>query len=381
MQNRAGRMVQNLSGEMAYSSFYPQPLPPQPSIEIDAEMQRLLIDAYAKLALLNGLSDRIPNRDLFISMYVRKEALVSSQIEGTQCTIEDILDPEIDENANADVSDVVNYVRAINYAIKRLKELPLCNRLIREIHAVLMNSVRGGDKTPGEFRKSQNWIGGAGSTLRNARYIPPNPQEMAECMSDLECFMNEDDGMDPLIKVALIHYQFETIHPFLDGNGRVGRLLIPLFLIALKVISSPILYMSCYLKLNRIEYYDRMSEIRKNGNYEQWIKFFLRGIAETAEDATETIDRLNALHQKSEAKLADVPTRSVQNMSKLLAYIERNPIIETVKTASALGLSRNGTAKYIEILCSKDILQYYSKSGKARVFAYKEYLDILRKDT
>lgn len=381
MQNRAGRVVQNLSGEMSYSSFYPQPLPPQPSIEIDAEMQRLLIDAYAKLALLNGLSDRIPNRDLFISMYVRKEALVSSQIEGTQCTIEDILDPEIDENANADVSDVVNYVRAINYAIKRLKELPLCNRLIREIHAVLMNSVRGGDKTPGEFRKSQNWIGGAGSTLRNARYIPPNPQEMAECMSDLESFMNENDGMDPLIKVALIHYQFETIHPFLDGNGRVGRLLITLFLIALKVISSPILYMSCYLKLNRIEYYDRMSEIRKNGNYEQWIKFFLRGIAETAEDATETIDRLNALHQKSEAKLADVPTRSVQNMSKLLAYIERNPIIETVKTASALGLSRNGTAKYIEILCSKDILQYYTKSGKARVFAYKEYLDILRKDT
>lgn len=381
MQNRAGRVVQNLSGEMAYSSFYPQPLPPQPSIEIDAEMQRLLIDAYAKLALLNGLSDRIPIRDLFISMCVRKEALVSSQIEGTQCTIEDILDPEIDENANADVSDVVNYVRAINYAIKRLKELPLCNRLIREIHAVLMNSVRGGDKTPGEFRKAQNWIGGAGSTLRNARYIPPNPQEMAECMSDLEFFMNENDGMDPLIKVALIHYQFETIHPFLDGNGRVGRLLITLFLIALNVISSPILYMSCYLKLNRIEYYDRMSEIRKNGNYEQWIKFFLRGIAETAEDATETIDRLNALHQKSEAKLADVPTRSVQNLSKLLAYIERNPIIETVKTASALGLSRNGTAKYIEILCSKDILQYYTKSGKARVFAYKEYLDILRKDT
>jgi hypothetical protein len=366
---------------MAYTSFYPQPLPPQPNIEIDAEMQQLLIDAHKKLALLNGLSDRIPNKDLFISMYVRKEALVSSQIEGTQCTLEDVLNPEVDENVNADVSDVVNYVRAINFATKRLKDLPLCNRLIRETHAVLMNSVRGGDKTPGEFRISQNWIGGAGSTLKNARYIPPNPQDMAECMSALEKFMNDEDGMDPLIKAALIHYQFETIHPFLDGNGRVGRLLITLFLMGVNELSSPVLYLSCFLKLNRIEYYDRMSEIRKAGNYEQWVKFFLRGIAETAEDATETIDRLNALHQKNEAKLADVPTRSRQNIMRLLAYIEQNPIIETVKTASALGLSRNGTANYITMLCNRNILKYSAKSGKALVFAYEEYLDILRKDT
>lgn len=381
MKNRAGKTVQNLSGEMAYFSFCPQPLPPQPGIEIDAEMRRLLIDAHRKLALLNGLSDRIPDRDLFISMYVRKEALVSSQIEGTQCTLEDVLNPEIDENANADVSDVVNYVRAINYAVSRLEDLPLCNRLIRETHAVLMNSVRGGDKTPGEFRTSQNWIGGAGSTLRNARYIPPNPRDMAECMSDLEQFMNYEDDMDPLIKAALLHYQFETIHPFLDGNGRVGRLLITLFLMSQNVISSPVLYLSCYLKLNRIEYYDRMSEVRKSGNYEQWIRFFLRGIAETAGDATETIDRLNALHRKNEAKLADVSVRSRQNIMNLFAYIERNPIIETVKTAASLGLSRNGTAKYIAILCDRDILKYSTKSGKARVFAYEEYLDILRKDT
>ena len=253
MANRAGKAVQNLSGEFAYSSFYPQPLPPKPNIEIDEEMRELLIDAHKKLALLDGLSDRIPNKDLFISMYVRKEALVSSQIEGTQCTLEDVLNPEIDENANADVSDVVNYVRAINYAIERLNDLPLCNRLIRETHMVLMNSVRGGDKTPGEFRTSQNWIGGAGSTLKNARYIPPNPQDMIECMSDFEKFMNEEDGMDPLIKAALLHYQFETIHPFLDGNGRVGRLLITLYLIGANVVSSPVLYLSCYLKSNRIE--------------------------------------------------------------------------------------------------------------------------------
>lgn len=381
MKNRAGKTVQNLSGEMAYASFYPQPLPPKPNIEIDEEMRELLVDAHKKLALLDGLSVRIPNRDLFISMYVRKEALVSSQIEGTQCTLEDVLDPEIDENANADVSDVVNYVRAINFAIRRLEELPLCNRLIRETHAVLMNSVRGGDKTPGEFRTSQNWIGGAGSTLKNARYIPPNPQDMIECMTDFEKFMNDDEGMDPLIKAALLHYQFETIHPFLDGNGRVGRLLITLYLIGANVISSPALYLSCYLKSNRIEYYDRMSEIRRTGNYEQWVKFFLRGIAETAEDATETIDRLNALHQKNETKLADVPTRSRENIMRLFAYIEQNPIIERVKTASALGLSRNALANYTAILCDKNILQYSAKSGKALIFAYEEYLEILRKDT
>ena len=381
MKNRAGKTVQNLSGEMAYVSFYPQPLPPQPGIETDTEMQQLLIDAHKKLASLNVLSDRIPNKDLFISMCVRKEALVSSQIEGTQCTLEDVLDPELDENANADVSDVVNYVRAINYAVDRLQSLPLCSRLIRETHAVLMNSVRGGDKTPGEFRTSQNWIGGAGSTLKNARYIPPNPQDMIECMSAFEQFMNGEDGMDPLIKAALLHYQFEMIHPFLDGNGRVGRLLITLFLIGANVISSPVLYLSCYLKQNRIEYYDRMGEVRRTGNYEQWVKFFLRGIAETAADATDTIDRLNALHRKNEEKLADVPTRSRQNIMNLFAYIERNPIIETVKTAAALGLSRNGTANYIAMLCDRGILRYTAKSGKARVFAYAEYLDILRKDT
>ena len=381
MKNRAGKAVQNLSGEFAYASFYPQPLPPEPNIGIDEEMRELLIDGHRKTALLDGLSDRIPNKDLFISMYVRKEALDSSQIEGTQCTLEDVLSPEIDESANADVSDVVNYVRAINYAIERLQDLPLCNRLIRETHRVLMNSVRGGDKTPGVFRTSQNWIGGTGSTLKNARYIPPNPQDMIECMSDFEKFMNEEDGMDPLIKAALLHYQFETIHPFLDGNGRVGRLLITLYLIGANVLSSPILYLSCYLKSNRIEYYDRMSAVRRAGNYEQWIKFFLRGVAETAEDATETIDRLNALHQKNVEKLSDVPTRSRENIMRLLAYIERNPIIERVKTAAALGLSRNGLANYITILCNKDILKYSAKSGKALIFAYEEYLDILRKDT
>lgn len=381
MTNRAGKTVENLSGESRYLSFYPQPLPPQPDIEIDAEMQHLLIDAHKKLALLNGLSDRIPDKDLFVSMYVRKEALVSSQIEGTQCTLEDVFNPDIYENANADVSDVVNYVRAINFAVKRLDDLPLCNRLIRESHAVLMNSVRGSDKTPGEYRSSQNWIGGIGSTLKNARYIPPNPQDMNECISDFEKYMNSDDETDPLIKAALLHYQFETIHPFLDGNGRVGRLLITLFLMNQREISSPVLYLSCYLKSNRIEYYDRMSAVRKSGNYEQWVKFFLQGISETADDAIETIDKLIALRKKNEDKLADIPTRSKPNITKLLRYIEQHPIIDTVNSAAALGISRSGMANYIATLCSKDILKYYSKSGKTLLFTYQEYLDILRKDT
>lgn len=378
MENRAGKTVKNFSGESAYYSFYPQPLPPVPAIEIDQEMLSLITDAHEKVAVLNSVSDRIPNKDLFISMYVRKEAILSSQIEGTQCTLDDVLDPEADENTNADVSDVVNYVRAINFSTQRLHKLPLCNRLIRETHAVLMKSVRGCDKTPGEFRVSQNWIGGAGSTLKNARYIPPNPADMKECISDFEKFMNAEDGMDLLVKAALLHYQFETIHPFLDGNGRVGRLLITLFLMQNHVLSSPILYLSYYLKSNRIEYYDRMAEVRRTGNYEQWIKFFLRGVAETAFDATETIDLLTALRRKNEKILAETQRNSGKSL-EFLRYLEQNPIIETKKTAAALNYSYNTVASYISLFCENGILKQTSKSGKSRIYSYEDYLEILRK--
>lgn len=226
MENRAGYFKSNLSGEMAYQSFVPAPLPPAPPVDLGNEGLTLLIQANRQLALLEGLATRIPNMDLFVSMYVRKEALLSSQIEGTQATLDDVLDPLLDENANRNVADVINYIKASEFAIKRLQELPLCNRLIKETHAVLMEGVRGQEKNPGEFRYSQNWIGGQGSTLKNARYIPPNPEDMNEAISDLEKYMNSEDGLDPLVRAALIHYQFETIHPFLDGNGRVGRLLI-----------------------------------------------------------------------------------------------------------------------------------------------------------
>ena len=375
MNERAGKLVKNLSGEMTYYSFRPCALPPVPDVEIDSEMQQLLIEAHRNIAILDGLSDRIPNHDLFISMYVRKEALVSSQIEGTQCTIDDIFDPSIDENVNADVSDVVNYVRAINYAVERMKVFPLCNRLIRDIHAVLMKSVRGSDKTPGEFRRSQNGIGGAGSTLKNARYIPPNYKDMLKSMNDLERFINSEDNMDPIIKSALIHYQFESIHPFLDGNGRIGRLLITLFLMKEGILSSPVLYLSCYLKTNRSEYYDRLSDIRTNGSFEQWIKFFLKGVAETAQDATVAIDKLNALHNKNEALL---PNARIKNF---LGHLENNPIITIPIAAECLQCSRNTIANYVKLMCDKGILKPSSKTGKAVIYSYEPYLSILREGT
>ena len=381
MANRAGTLVSNLSGEMAYESFRPAPLPPNPPIEVSGELLTKLIDANKKIATLEGLSSRIPNMGLFVSMYVRKEALLSSQIEGTKCKLEDILNPLMEDNTNRDVSDVVNYIRATEFALERLKTLPLCNRLIKETHAVLLESVRGQEKNPGEFRYSQNWIGGQGSTIKNARYIPPNPDDMLTAMSDLEKYINSDDTLDPLIQAALIHYQFETTHPFLDGNGRVGRLLITLFLMEKGILSTPALYISYYLKMNRIEYYDRMTQVRRTGDYEQWITFFLQAFADSAEDAIHTIDRLTALHDKS-TKLFDTLTkRQRTSVLKVFSYLESNPIIDIQKTATTLEMSYNTVAKVVSILIDDGILTQTDKSGKAKIYSYTEYLDILRKDT
>ena len=381
MTNRAGTLVGKLSGEMAYESFRPAPLPPNPPIEVSGELLTKLIDANKKIATLEGLSSRIPNMGLFVSMYVRKEALLSSQIEGTQCTLEDILNPLIEENTNRDVSDVVNYIRATEFALERLKTLPLCNRLIKETHAVLLESVRGQEKNPGEFRYSQNWIGGQGSTLKNARYIPPNPEDMLTAMSDLEKYINSDDTLDPLIQAALIHYQFETTHPFLDGNGRVGRLLITLFLMEKDILSTPALYISYYLKMNRIEYYDRMTQVRRTGDYEQWISFFLQAFADSAEDAIHTIDRLTALHDKSTKLFDSLTKRQRTSVLKVFSYLESNPIIDIQKTATTLEMSYNTVSKVVSILIEDGILKQTDKSGKAKIYSYTEYLDILRKDT
>ena len=343
-------------------------------------MLSLLTDATKSLATLDTLSSYIPNMELFVSMYVRKEALLSSQIEGTQATLEDVLDPLIEKNANQNVSDVVNYIKATEFALNRMKTLPLCNRLIKETHEVLMNNVRGQEKNPGEFRCSQNWIGAAGSTIKNARYIPPNPEDMKEAMSDLEKYINSDDELDFLIQAALIHYQFETIHPFLDGNGRVGRLLITLFLMDKKRLNAPALYISYYLKNNRIEYYDRMSEVRNKDNYEQWIKFFLRAIKESSEDAVETINKLSALHDENIA-IIEKMGRASKTAKILFDYLEKNPIIDIKKTADELTLAFSTVSASVKRMEECGILVQTNNATRNRVFAYEEYLGILRKDT
>jgi Fic family protein len=377
---RAGIYVDNLNGEAMYQSFKPNPLPPIPEIEMDGEIVKLLVDANKQLVKLDTASQLISNADLFISMYVRKEALISSQIEGTQCTLDDVLDPEVEANANLDVSDVINYVKATQYALKRLERLPLCCRLIREIHEVLMENVRGQDKTPGEFRHSQNWIGPANCSLKDARYIPPNVEDMQTAMSDLEKYINENVDYDPLIRAALIHYQFETIHPFLDGNGRIGRLLILLYLMEQRLIEKPVIYISYFLKKNQIEYYDRISEVRRIGNFEQWIRFFLEAVSKAASDSLEAIRQLSVLHDTNVEKLPKT-TRSKDNLRAVFDYIEQYPIIDIKRTAKELEVSYNTVAAAVRKLVELGILQETTNAARNRVFAYEEYLAILRKDT
>lgn len=378
--NRSGSYKSNLSGEMMYKSFLPNSLPPNPALVMDEALSNLLVKANCAVAKLEAISSRLPSVPLFISMYVRKEALLSSQIEGTQATLDDILDPHLEQNTNQNVSDVINYIKATDFATERLKTLPLCCRLLLETHEVLLSDVRGSEKNPGEFRRSQNWIGAQGSTLKTARYIPPSPEDMQNAMSDLEKYINEIDQTDPLIKIALIHYQFETIHPFLDGNGRIGRLMVNLFLKENRLLSYPTLYISYFLKRNRIEYYDRLTEVREKGHFEQWVKFFLQGIYESAEDSIETIDALAALHDNNLAAIAAVDTRT-GILKKLFAHLEQTPIIDIKKTAATLESSYNTTSTAVKKLIALGVLEPVDNSKRERSFAYEKYLAILRKDT
>ena len=382
MNERAGRYRKNLTGELAYESFIPSRLPPNPDVRIDEEMLSLLTKANGSLAVLETISNKIPNRLLFTAMYVRKEALLSAQIEGTQVTFEDILDPMLEKNTNRDIEDVVNYINAADYAIKRLATLPLCNRLIREAHFILMKSLRGQDKYPGEFRTSQNWIGGYGATIKSARYISPCPQDMIQAMSDLEKYMNDEDETNVLIRAALIHYQFETIHPFLDGNGRVGRLLIMLFLIDRKVLTTPALYISYFLKKYQSEYYSRLSDVRIKGNFEQWVKFFLRAINESAQDAVQTIDELSNLHNENMKLIEKLKLgKANKNTLRVFEYLEAHPIIDIGKTSKALNISFNTASVSIKRLVDLEILVPTKNAARNRVFAYKAYLEILRRNT
>ena len=376
--DRAGIYVDNYSGDMSYRSFRPDPLPPTPELMLSAETDKLVIEANRRLAKLDAAAELIPDMDLFISMYVCKEALLSSQIEGTQCTLEDVLDPDADVNINLDVADVVNYVAALQFAQERLETLPLCCRFIKEVHAELMKGVRGSDKSPGEFRHSQNWVGPAGCSLRNARYVPPNVPDMVEAMADLEKYINEDWEFDPLVRAALIHYQFETIHPFLDGNGRVGRMLVLLYLMDKGLLQEPVLYISYFLKKNQMEYYDRMSWVRSGGNYEQWIHFFLEAVSEAAEDGMESVKALLQLHEQNLSRLPD-SKRKRDIVRELFAYIQKHPIIDVKRTASELGISYNTAASAVKKLQELEILKEKTNKARNRVYIYEDYVNILKK--
>ena len=378
--NRAGQYTENLSGEAAYRSYQPAPLPPIPPLVFDRELSDLLIMANRNLSRLNTAAELIPDADLFISMYIRKEALISSQIEGTQCTLDDILDPMLDSSTNLDVADVINYIRAVRFATARLQELPLCSRLLRETHAVLLQGIRGEEKNPGEFRRSQNWIGAENCSLKTARYIPPNPIDMQEAMSALEKYLNEDDTYDPLVQAGLIHYQFETIHPFLDGNGRIGRLLILLYLQEKQLIQNPIIYISYFLKKNQIEYYDRISEVRRSGNYEQWVRFFLEAVDAAAVDALESIYKLDDIRKKNLEKISSASIRG-KTVPRLFSYLEQHPVIDIAHTAADLEVSYNTISSAVKKLQDLGILEETTNTARNRIFVYQEYLSVLRQDT
>lgn len=376
MQDRAGTYVKQPSG---YNSFLPKKLPPNPPIEYDVEMSKLLSDADRKLGRLDGVAGVLPNTEMFIAMYVRKEAVLSSQIEGTQASLTDILDIEVDANKKVDIDEIINYVKAMNYGLDRLKDFPLSLRLIREIHEKLLGTGRGSRCNPGEFRQSQNWIGPAGSTLKNATFIPPAVSDMLTTLYDLENFMAKEDELPVLIKIGIIHAQFETIHPFLDGNGRVGRLLITFWLCAKEILSEPLLYLSYYFKENRIEYYDRLTAVRKKGDWEGWIKFFLKGIAYVADEATTSAKDIVALKDKYIAVLHQY---SNSNYLKLLDALFTSSIITKKSVAEILGVSYPTAHSVVDEFVELGILVDATPERKRnKKFWFGKYLAILERGT
>lgn len=379
MNNKAGKYITNLTGDASYKSYKPTDLPVD--IKISTRLQNKIIKTYSILSKLDALVFAIPNIDLYVSMYVRKEALLSSIIEGTQCTLDDILNPNAENNSNLDVKDVINYVKAIDYSIEQLGKTPICNRLLKQTHKILLKDVRGKEKNPGEFRKSQNWIGPSNSSIKDAKYIPPNVEDMKAAINALETYINEqNDDIDLLLKIGLIHYQFETIHPFLNGNGRIGRLLITLLLIENKILSKPVIYISYFLKKNQIEYYNQMSEVRRTGNYEMWLEFFVDALYESSKDSLETVEKLIKLHNKNSNKLVET-NRKKDNLRQVFEYIEQYPIINITDTAKDLNISYNTVGTCIDKLVELKILKPTNKQLRNKIYAYEEYLDILRKDT
>lgn len=375
---RAGTYVRQLSGEAQYRAFIPKPLPPEPPVDMGQEMWQLLSDADRALGRLDGVTETLPNPDLFVAMYVRKEAVLSSQIEGTQASLVDILEFEADKAIKGlpgDVGEVVNYVSAMNYGLARVRELPISLRLIREIHAELLRDVRGSERSPGEFRMSQNWIGPQGCSLTDATFVPPPPPEMMSAMGDLERFLHDETPMPLLIKVGQVHAQFETIHPFLDGNGRVGRLLITFLLCERNILRKPLLYLSYYFKRNRQEYYDRLMAVRTRGDWEGWLKFFLRGVHEVAHQATDTARAIISLRDEHQ-RLVGEKVRGPYTGLRLLDILYYQPIITVKKASEALGVSPVAANKLVADFEAHGLLARMTQARRNRVFAYAPYLDL-----
>ncbi|MHB1199702.1 MAG: Fic family protein [Polaromonas sp.] len=375
---RAGRYLLQTTG---YKAFIPEPLPPVPDIDYDGELRTALSNADRDIARLDAIAALLPNPDLFVAMYVRHEAVLSSQIEGTQSTLEDVLAFEADATHNEvpkDVEEVVNYVRAMNHGLKRLAEgFPLSLRLLREIHAELMHEVRGSEKSPGEFRRTQNWIGGAGSTLATAAFVPPPPHALMETLGALEKFLHEGKSTVPLlIRCGLAHAQFETIHPFKDGNGRVGRLLITLMLCEEQALSRPLLYLSVFLKAHRAEYYDRLTAVRTQGHWEAWLKFFLRGMSLTARAATRTARDIVALRESHRSTIA----KNAKAL-KLLDHLYRQPLVSAKRVTAAVACSTPTALKLLDDFQSRGWLKEITGLERNRLYRYQPYMDLFHRET
>lgn len=373
---RAGTFQNQPTG---YRAFVPAPLPPNPPIEVDDELQVLLSAADRALGRLDGSIQTLPDSDLFVLMYVRKEAVLSSQIEGTQSSLNDLLRAEakiFDPDRPADVQEVSNYVAALKDGLDRLADLPVSVRLIREIHERLLRGVRGAQLQPGELRKSQNWIGPAGASLTEATFVPPPPHEVPQALTDLERFMHAQDSMPSLIKIGLTHAQFETIHPFLDGNGRVGRLLITFLLCEQGTLLSPVLYLSHYFKAHRADYYEHLQNIRTEGRWEDWLKFFLQGIAEVSREATETARAIVDLRETDRERIIDKLGRIAGNALKVHELLFRFPLVSVNPIAEMLGVSFTSANRLVERMVDIGILVESTGNARNRVFNYAKYVHL-----
>lgn len=367
--DRAGRYVRQPTG---YRAFIPADLPPSPAVDL-GKLASVLSTADQQIGRLDGVTRTLPNPDLFVAMYVRREAVLSSQIEGTQSSLDDVLSYQLDAKTTGlprDVAEVVNHVAAMNHGLARLESLPLSLRLLREIHEVLMSGVRGSEKTPGEFRRSQNWIGRPGATLNEATFVPPPPHELDRLMGNLELFLHEPGGLPRLAHAGIAHAQFETIHPFLDGNGRVGRLLITFLLVHGGVLEKPLLYLSHFLRRHRAEYYERLMAVRE-GNWEGWLEFFLRGVAETAHEATTTAGAILGLREQHRQRVAAVAGATGL---RLLDRLFEQPIVNVAWVEKELDVSWPTANKLVGQLVDHELLHETTGHRRNRVFRYEPYM-------